>query len=53
VAEGDGCKTLNTDSFDFLTDHPAEVGRVSLFNRVLSPLDIRQWFDWENRLSNN
>lgn len=48
VAEGDGCKTLNTDSFDFLTDHPAEVGKVSLFNRVLSPLDISQWFDWEN-----
>jgi len=48
VAEGEGCKTLNTDSFDFLTDHPADVSRVSLFNRVLSPVDIKQWFLSEN-----
>ena len=48
VAEGEGCKTLATDSFDFLAEHPAVVEKVLLYNRVLSQQDIKQWFLWEN-----
>ncbi|MEI6322905.1 MAG: chitobiase/beta-hexosaminidase C-terminal domain-containing protein [bacterium] len=47
VAAGSGCKTLNTDSFDFFSDHPALVERVAIYNRVLSPADVKQWFTWE------
>lgn len=53
VAEGSGCKTLTTDSFDFFSEHPSEVGKLSLFNRVLSPSDIKQWFLSENTPSAN
>ena len=53
VGEGAGCKTLATDSFDFLSDHPAQILKVSLFNRVLSPSDIRQWFHSENTPASN
>ena len=51
VATGSGCKTLNTDSFDFLSDHPSLVERVAIYNRVLSPADVKQWFTWEKELN--
>ena len=53
VAEGAGSKTLSTDSFDFLSDHPALVERAALFNRVLSPSDVKQWYSWESNHQKN
>jgi hypothetical protein len=53
VSEGEGCKTLSTGSFDFLSDHPSQVQRVALFNRVLSPSDVKHWFLWESAPAKN
>jgi hypothetical protein len=53
VTEGEGCKTLASDSFDFLSDHPAQVEKVALFNRVLSPSDVKKWFLWESTPAKN
>ena len=47
VAAGPGMPTLTTDALDFFSDHPAVVDRVRIYNRVLSPQDIAQWFQWE------
>ena len=53
VTEGEGCKTLASDSFDFLSDHPSQVEKVALFNRVLSPSDVKHWFLWESNPAKN
>ena len=44
VATGPGSPTLSTDALDFFTDHPAIVDSVRLYNRVLSPRDVKQLF---------
>lgn len=45
VGQGEGSTTLATDSFDFFANHPALVGEIRIYNRVLTPEDIRHWFD--------
>ena len=47
VATGPGSPDLTTDALDFFTDLPATVAGVRLYNRVLSPDDVRQLFTWE------
>ena len=50
VAEGPGCPTLATDSFDFFNEHPALIDRVALYNRVLSADDISHWYQQESSI---
>ena len=47
VAKGPGCSTLNTDSFDFCSQHPAMVDRFAIYNRVIAPGDVKYWFESE------
>jgi hypothetical protein len=47
VAEGPGGAALATDALDFFTDHSALVEGVAIYNRVLSPRDVKQWFSAE------
>ncbi len=44
VARTEGSDTLSTDSFDFFSGHPGSIGEIRVFNRVLSPEDVSQWF---------
>jgi len=45
VASGAGSSTLSTDALDFFASHPAEIGEVRIYERVLSPEDIRRWYE--------
>ncbi len=45
IAEGDGSMTLVTDALDFFTDHPADVGEIRIYGRVLPAKDIAQWHE--------
>lgn len=44
VARGGGGPALATDSLDVLVNHPASLGEVRVFERVLAPEDVRAWF---------
>ena len=44
IAAGPGTPTLTTDALDLFSDHSGVVDGVRIYNRVLSPEDVRQWF---------
>lgn len=45
AAEGEGTPNIITDALDFFTDHSAEIEEIRIYDRVLSPEDIRSWHD--------
>jgi hypothetical protein len=49
VASAPGLPSLTTDALDFLTDHPASVLSLRIYNRVLTPEEVGQWFQVEDR----
>lgn len=44
AGEGEGSRTLATDALDFFSHHTALVDEITIFDRVLSAGDIRQWY---------
>jgi len=54
VARGSGSATLATDALDFFASHPADIAEIRIYERVLSPEDIRRWHDaTEGRFAHN
>ncbi len=49
AAKGDGSQTLVTDALDFFADHPALIGEVRIYDRVLRPSEVSRWHEATRR----
>ncbi|MDX2082222.1 MAG: chitobiase/beta-hexosaminidase C-terminal domain-containing protein [Terrimicrobiaceae bacterium] len=49
AGEAAGSRSLSTDALDFFSNHSALVDEITIYDRVLSPEDIRQWSRTEDQ----